>query len=572
MNVLHIKKYLCALTMIFACVSCQDFFESDLGNVIDTQNHTVKTERDAFYQVCGILQLMQQIGDDYVITGELRGDLMTQTVNTPQDLRDIEFFDADTTNTYLHERKLYALVNNCNYYISRLDEQSLGERSDTLSIPVRIIRAWAYLQLALDYGTVHYFTQPILTTQDVVATEDFDFTADAFVENETELPTETIIDKLIEELQPYCPEAGQKEYMPFSTGEYATINSYQTRQLLLPVRFVLGELYMWKQDFIHAAEMYHELMVDKELTISMGTNRWRNTMCDDVSTRTWSNQFGNIPTDNFVSVIAYSEEYEQGLTRLPALLSNYQLGASLTCRETFESQQFNINNNVVSVAGDLRGEGKTSNYGSYTLNIPANSTTQEATDAFITKIEKMRANDAYYTSLCRAPLVYLRYAEAVNRLGKHQLAMAVLKYGLTPSVLNNRNYINPNELGGEPFTDFGQINAAYASIFTKNASLHSRGCGDVEMNQSYHIDTSSGIDSLTDVENKIMEEYVLECSFEGNRFHDLMRIATYRNDPSYLAAKIASKLAVVSGSPRSREDWIAFLSDPDNWHLPAASR
>lgn len=86
---------------------------------------------------------------------------------------------------------------------------------------------------------------------------------------------------------------------------------------------------------------------------------------------------------------------------------------------------------------------------------------------------------------------------------------------------------------------------------------------------SYFIDISGGVDSLTDVENKIMTEYVLECSFEGNRFHDLMRISQYRSDPSYLAGKVAVKLAAVEGSPRSREQWIAFLSDRRNWYLPS---
>lgn len=571
-TIFSIKKFfgVCLGALLFT--SCQDFFDNDLVSVIDTQGHTVKTERDAFYHLCGILQLMQQVGNDYVISGELRGDLMTQTNNTPQDLRDIEFFAADSANAYLHEKKLYALINNCNYYIDRLDTEAMGAKTDTLSVPVRTIRAWAFLQLALDYGKVHYFTKPILNTNDEVDVEDIDFTATAFTESENELPANVLIEKLIEELRPYCPASDQEEIMPFIEGEYSTINSFQTKMLILPVRFMLGELYMWKQDFASAAEMYHSLMVERKLTISMGANRWRNSMCDDVSTRKWSDQFTNIPSDNFVSLIAYSDEFEHGMTRLPDLLSSYQLGASGACREIFDAQQFSISNKIVPVSGDLRGEGKTSDYGSYVMNVPANSTTGEYTDAYITKIGKMKANDAYYTSLCRAPLIYLRYAEAVNRLGKHQLAMAVLKYGLTTNVLNNRNYIKEDELGGEIYTDFGQMNSAYTSIFSKNAALHSRGSGDVDFNLAYRIDTSTGLDSLTDVENKIMDEYVLECAFEGNRFHDLMRISTYRNDPGYLATKVASKLATAVNSPRSREEWITFLSDKNNWYLPSTNR
>lgn len=196
---------------------------------------------------------------------------------------------------------------------------------------------------------------------------------------------------------------------------------------------------------------------------------------------------------------------------------------------------------------------------------------EERTDAYITKVRNMSYSGSYYATLCRAPLVYLRYAEAVNRLGKHQLAMAVLKYGLTAEVLSNGNYISRKELTGETWLDFGQVTPLYASIFESNEGLHSRGCGDADMNASYVIDVSS-TDSLTDVENKIMDEYVLECAFEGNRFHDLMRIAQYRSDPTYLAGKIAEKLAGLSNSTRSREQWLDYLSDRKHWFLPSCVR
>lgn len=153
---------ICHFFISVSLTSCSDFFESDLNNVSPADGRKVQQERDAFYQMVGILQLMQQIGDGYVVTGELRGDLVSQTANSTQELRDIEFFEADSANSYINERRLYALVNNCNYFISSLDYDYMGLKADSLASQAKCIRAWAFLNLALDYGQVHYFTRPIL--------------------------------------------------------------------------------------------------------------------------------------------------------------------------------------------------------------------------------------------------------------------------------------------------------------------------------------------------------------------------------------------------------------------------
>ncbi len=574
-NIKRAKRILgvCAVSVLAG--GCSDFFENDLAGVVNPDGRGIPTERDAFYQICGILQLMQQVGDGRFISNELRGDLLTQTRNSSQDLRDIEFFEADTANQYLNERKFYALVNNCNYYIDRIDRNVFGTKSDTLVAPVKCIRAWAYLQLALDYGHVRYFTRPILHVgEDAGVVTDFAVSEQSLGETGVGLPAEALIDTLIRDLQPYCPADGRTEAFPFTDGEYATVNSYPINQLFIPVRFLLGELYMWRGDFSRAANMYYQLMLDRELSVGGNhRNTWANSTCERLGSTSWRTQFSSFSTSNIVSAIAYSGEYEKGMTRLPDLLgADYQLGASAVCRELFESQQYTIGLNPVLVAGDLRGNGVIRDVGTYVMEYPSDDpVAEERTDAYVTKVRDMSYSGSYYAALCRAPLVYLRYAEAVNRLGKHQLAMAVLKYGLTADILSNGNYVSRKELTGESWLDFGQVTPLYASIFEDNEGLHGRGCGDADMNASYIIDVSS-TDSLTDVENKIMDEYVLECAFEGNRFHDLMRIAQYRSDPTYLAGKVAGKLAGLSNSTRSREQWVEYLSDRSHWFLPSCVR
>ncbi|MBN1925563.1 MAG: hypothetical protein JW798_07005, partial [Prolixibacteraceae bacterium] len=69
-------------------------------------------------------------------------------------------------------------------------------------------------------------------------------------------------------------------------------------------------------------------------------------------------------------------------------------------------------------------------------------------------------------------------------------------------------------------------------------------------------------DSINYVEDKIVEELALETAFEGNRFSDLMRIALRRNDPAYLAKRVASK------HTDNKAEIEAKLSDVNNWYLP----
>ncbi|MBQ2968957.1 MAG: RagB/SusD family nutrient uptake outer membrane protein [Bacteroidaceae bacterium] len=539
-------------------ISCTDFFESDLNGVADIDGRKVQQERDAFYLMNGILQLMQQAGDSYVIAGELRGDLVSQTENSTQELRDIEFFQADSTNSYLNERQLYAIVNNCNYFISALDKEYMGAKADTLTAEAKCIRAWAYLNLALDYGEVSYYTEPILSS-------------DKSQLSIANYQLEQLLDVLISDLLPYVPADGVAEQLPFTTGQYSSINSYATQYLLIPVRWMLGELYMWKENFYEAAHMYYQLMCDRKLTVPVSyCNRWRNNLCEDVSIRNWVNQFSTLNTANQVCVIPFSDEFVDGMTALPNLFyDDYQLCASSVCRNVFENQQYTINLTAVPVSGDLRGRGVNSDYGSYVL-LAADDDSEELTEAYITKYNKMNASSSNYVCLTRSAQVYLRYAEAINRLGLHRMALATLKYGLNANTLVNTNYIGKDTINSFPFTDFGQVNSTIASTFAGNGPLHSRGSGDADMNASFTIDTSTGIDSLTAVENLIMDEYVLECAFEGNRFHDLMRISQYRRSTDYLAKTVAAKLAQVKDSPRSYDEWVNYLRENKNWYLPSS--
>lgn len=53
--------------------------------------------------------------------------------------------------------------------------------------------------------------------------------------------------------------------------------NYTANQLMLPVRFVLGELYMWNRDFLKAAQTYYDLIYWNRLTTSSYANSYNES-------------------------------------------------------------------------------------------------------------------------------------------------------------------------------------------------------------------------------------------------------------------------------------------------------
>ena len=65
------------------------------------------------------------------------------------------------------------------------------------------------------------------------------------------------------------------------------------------------------------------------------------------------------------------------------------------------------------------------------------------------------------------------------------------------------------------------------------------------------------------VEDLIIDECALELAFEGSRFSDLARVSLRRNDPTYLAKRVAKRRGVMDMGLYN------FLSQsPKNWYLP----
>ena len=64
------------------------------------------------------------------------------------------------------------------------------------------------------------------------------------------------------------------------------------------------------------------------------------------------------------------------------------------------------------------------------------------------------------------------------------------------------------------------------------------------------------------VEDIIIDEDGLELAFEGCRFSDLARVAIRRNDPSFLASRVAKRKGTTDMTLYN------ILLNQNNWYLP----
>ncbi len=331
---------------------------------------------------------------------------------------------------------------------------------------------------------------------------------------------------------------------------------------------LLGDLYLWKGDYEKAASMYHEMIYKNSLIISKNyESSWvfeKNipNKTDWLSTFKWETLFTPSSTET-VSALASSPDYGSPFT-LDSLSYHSLIEPTAVAFKNWNDQLYFYSDYAVT-QGDNRG------YGSYLCQYSLLKTQLTKIDKpIITKFINMGTESEKRIILYRNSLAYLRYAEAVNRLGYPQLAFAVIKYGLNQRTLNYGSSAQTKPYG----TIYQEIGLNKGSIpeyldfrdyrFTNNVGIRTRGLGNVNMDSTNYVIQSlpHKEDSILFVEDKIVEELALETAFEGNRFHDLMRIAIRRGNPSYLADKVAAKYGTNSTLMRT------ILMDTSNWYLP----
>lgn len=568
---------------IVAMSSCSDFFDQDSDHVVFTDDKKLDNAGDTIYSLTGILQSLQSLGDRTVLLGELRGDLVSVTNAASADLRDIANFNVGDDNQYNSPRDYYAVINNCNFYIAKCDTALKDSRNEYVFmreyIAVKAIRAWVYLQLAINYGHVPFVTQPILTKAEAEAT----------------YPTQDIngiCQYFIDDLTPLAAKQ-----TALGLPQLNKIGSYDSRLLYFPVYYMLGELNLWAGNYKASAQAYYNYISTANGSNSyfpIGNVRayWMSDswlMNNYTSSQLYSPSesystdrelITMIPGDSLPSQGNYSQlrnifntssDNDYAASVVPSTALKNLSAAQTYCYVTADKDVLYAPSDLDEEnSGDLR----LSCYWQHRSNaVQGDKTYDQQT------IRKFNSRNIH---IYRKTMAYLRMAEALNRAGYPHFAYQILARGVNNTVISN--YVLPycetaadsSFVSGFSFPSSATTGYRVydrddvSSTSTYNTiGIHSRGSGWACYNEYYQMpnDTTLTGDALKEyqikaVEEMIVDENALECAFEGTRYYDLLRVALRRNDPSYLADKVnARNGSGASGIAKSLSSWAdLFLS------------
>ena len=199
--------------------------------------------------------------------------------------------------------------------------------------------------------------------------------------------------------------------------------------------------------------------------------------------------------------------------------------------------------------------------------------------------------------LYRTSTVYLHLAEALNRMGYTDAAFAILKDGITASLLDTtRVYITDKtrELFQTRYPFLSSENISKFPVQTQsngtetNFGIHQHGAGvtgdgNYPGRSAYQLDTIVGQkmadiarvyhvsvgmtkqDSINALEDILCDEYALEFAFEGTRFYDLCRLARHKNKAGLYGANFGS---IWLSRKLQYKNPAKDMLNEQNWYLP----
>ncbi|MRX77791.1 RagB/SusD family nutrient uptake outer membrane protein [Pedobacter petrophilus] len=556
--------------------SCKKITDEVPEDKLDISN-AYRNVADADAAVIGLYGQFLSLEKTYILQNELRADLVDVTANADPYLKQLANHTITKDNPYIDPRPYYKVILNCNDILKNFKIMADNFRMSVDDYnkhyaDVGALRSWIYLQLGIQYGSVPYITAPIENVDDIKN-----------LSNYPRIPFEELLTRLID----FTEKLPYKEVYAYPSGNplVITIDGNNTQKIFICKPFVLGDLYLWNNNYVKAAENYHKIMnVENDNTnINFAYDAYKigyylNSAYNDQSVRYarsqdestllydqgWKTMFsspntGNVWNMEFLWGIPYSSGFKPGNPMIEfcsPLYGKYLIKPSNAAIDNWNAQrQYN------GIPYDARGR----------LSYETTTSGPAITKLTDNLIPVSNLNKGGKWGIYRAALLHLRMSEAANRDGKGKLGWAFLNIGIantfyvgTRTAAGAAAPVSFEEINtmaspyGYPFNFDARFNGDYRSAWYRNTGIRNR-AGVTALNVSFQTD-------VIGLEGKLIDEAALELAFEGNRWPDLLRIARRQNNPAFLAERVYQKL-LKDGDPNAAAAR-AKLMNPDNWYLP----
>lgn len=447
------KKIMIAIAAVMglgSLFSCSDMLETESTQRLFDPSLDQKT--DSMYYAFGVLQALQGVADQYYLQGEMRGDLVKVIPNvTDKNLQELANFSATTTNKYDSAYQYYRVINNCNYYIAHRDTTLLTGSTLVAKneyVAIKAIRAWAYLQLARNYGRVPFVTEPLTSISQIEST------------NFPMLDINGIVSALAPDLAQYtgtpCPDHGD---FALGSTNWSISMTIASDLFYIPVDVILGDLYLENNDYANAVKYYVNYLTQvapNRSTINKQFRFFTQFPRDYDYTRLpsdlgglsfYGTEYSNIFTstagafDN-ISIIQMPMNKLQGTTTMLPSYYGYDFYAP-NRQELMEEDYIQLKpaesylELVDTTSYCYQIAGGNGAIGSAQLgDLRFSSFTQKRTVSDDEEYTWIRKFEYARVHLYRTSTVWLHLAEALNRLGHPDLAFAILKDGLSDAVID----------------------------------------------------------------------------------------------------------------------------------------
>ena len=549
---LKVAAFCVGCGFVAALSSCSDMLESESTRFnIDPE---IGDKTDSVFYAFGILQAMQQLADQYVFQGEMRGDLVKTTVYTDNNLRQLYDFSATTANKYDSAYVYYRVVNNCNYYIAHCDTaQYRGSTNVVIDkyVAAKAIRAWAYLQLGRNYQRVPFFTEPLTKISQIES--------GAF----PEYSLDEIVAALAPDLEQYTGslvpsfgyEATNAGYAVGAPG-WTSTKYINPHFCFVPVDVVLGDMYLETGQFDPAARHYITYLTKAAYwktspymapmaSKTLSSGRFGMNADDDLPNRSsmsaligtsieWSEIFGSNSDADIITFIPMAVSRENGCTTEVPLTFGFNYYATNESNSRVRlSQIFDgvagpyvdeiqlLPSEALNTLSDsteyyyyaaYSGQSAANLYDSIAIARCGDMRLRSVTSQTLQDDSTKQWMDKYkYANiiLYRTSTVLLRLAEAFNRLGMPDAAFAILKDGISDALVakNNQGVYYVNYLSDETRQ---KLQSVYPLLSTENISLF-------PVNQVYGIHTHGA--------GKAASDFAFSLASKGNSPYQLSRMA-----------------------------------------------